>query len=184
MNLTQFKDRLSHIWWSHMKRANHKILGWLRQSHTGGETETRAVAVGAPKVMRAVTSWAATRCFFGLLRRNSSRMFLASFRSRNAVTRQSLAREMASQVWASTSQQGSTATARSLRGRRTGIGRIKIEDRSWHEPIRTNTADATVVERLVGRRSPVVLHIGRGGGDGFERVRTAVWNRRSGQSGV
>ena len=117
MNLTQFKDRLSHIWWSHMKRANHKILGWLRQSHTGGETETRAVAVGAPKVMRAVTSWAATRCFFGLLRRNSSRMFLASFRSRNAVTRQSLAREMASQVWASTSQQGFTATARSLRGR-------------------------------------------------------------------
>ncbi len=53
------------MWWSHMKRANHKILGWLRQSHTGGETETRAVAVGAPKVMRAVTSWAATRCFFG-----------------------------------------------------------------------------------------------------------------------
>ena len=63
MHLTQFSARLSHILWSHMKRANHKILGWFRQSHAGGEIETLAAAVGAPKVMCALTRLAAPRAF-------------------------------------------------------------------------------------------------------------------------
>ena len=114
MHLTQFSARLSHILWSHMKRANHKILGWFRQSHAGGEIETLAVAVGAPKVMCALTRWAAPRCFFGLLRRNSLWRYLAPVRSHNAVTCSSLAREMASQAWARTSQKGFMATDRAF----------------------------------------------------------------------
>ena len=114
MHLTQFSARLSHILWSHMKRANHKILGWFRQSHAGGEIETLAVAVGAPKVMCALTRWAAPRCFFGLLRRNSLWRYLAPVRSHNAVTCSSLAREMASQAWARTSPKGFMATDRAF----------------------------------------------------------------------
>ena len=44
------------------------------------------------------------------------------------------------------------------------------DDRAGTEP-----AAAAVAERLVGGRSPVVLHIGRGGRNGFKRVQTAVW---------
>ena len=47
---------------------------------------------------------------------------------------------------------------------------------------RTDPADASITERLTGQRSPVVLHIGRRGRDGFERVRTEVWNGRARQT--
>ena len=114
MHLTQLSGRLSHILWSRMKLANHNILRWLRQSQSGGEVETCAAAVGAPKVMRALTSLATTRCVFGLLRRSASRRYRDAELIRKAICMAAEAPRMASQIGARTSQQGFTATVRAF----------------------------------------------------------------------
>ena len=114
MHLTQLSGRLSPMLWLRMKLANHNILWWLGQSQSGGEVETRAAAVGAPKVMRALISLATTRCVFGLLRRSASRRYRDAELIRKAICMAAEAPRMASQIGARTSQQGFTATVRAF----------------------------------------------------------------------